>query len=133
MQSFSRGWNFLTQAWKMAFADKDLINSVLRNLLSNAIKFSQIEGRIVISARQTQDNLIVSFKDGGIGINREDLTKLFRIEEAVPTLGTQNETGTGLGLILCKEFIDKHGGQIWVESEEGKGSTFFFSIPDSLK
>jgi len=114
-------------------ADKDLINSVLRNLLSNAIKFSQIEGRIVISAGQEQDNLIVSVKDSGIGINKEDLTKLFRIEEAVPTLGTRNEIGTGLGLILCKEFIDKHGGQIWVESEEGRGSTFFFSIPDSLK
>lgn len=113
--------------------DKDMIGSVLRNLLSNAVKFSPNEGPIVISAEKKHNNLIVSVKDNGIGIKKEDLNNLFRIEESASFPDTPDKTGKGLGLILCKEFIDKHGGEIWVESEEGQGSTFFFSIPDTLK
>jgi signal transduction histidine kinase len=67
-----------------------------------------------------------------VGINSESIGKLFRIDESYSTVGTQNEKGTGLGLLLCKEFIDKHGGRIWVESERGKGSRFFFSIPKGV-
>lgn len=112
--------------------DKNLISSILRNLLSNAVKFSQPQGSIVISASKKQNNLVISVKDNGIGMKRENLNKLFRMEESVALSGTLDKNGTGLGLILCKEFIDKHGGKIWAESEEGQGSTFFFSIPDAM-
>jgi PAS domain S-box-containing protein len=113
--------------------DKHLISSVLSNLLTNAVKFSQPGGRIVISAGQEENYLVVSVKDDGIGIKKEDLNKLFRIEEYIQIPDDQYERGTGLGLILCKEFIDKHGGKIWVESEEGRGSTFYFSLPECLE
>jgi signal transduction histidine kinase len=84
---------------------------------------------IVISAEQKKDEVIVSLTDHGIGIKKSDIKKLFRIEEGFSTPGTKNEKGTGLGLILCKEFIEKHNGKIWVESELGLGSTFYFSLP----
>ncbi len=112
-----------------AYVDGDMIKSIMRNLLSNAIKFTYPEGCIVVSARQIGTELVVSVSDNGIGIGKEDIEKLFKIDESTSTSGTQNEKGTGLGLILCKEFIDKHKGKIWVDSEVGKGSTFSFSIP----
>jgi len=115
--------------WK---ADKHLISSTLSNLLSNAIKFSHSEGRIIITAGQEQDKLIVSVKDSGIGIRSEDLKKIFRIGESIQSPGAYDENGSGLGLILCREFIAKHGGEIWAVSDEGRGSTFFFSIPENL-
>ena len=102
---------------------------ILRNLISNAIKFSHPGGEIFVSAEQNPNEILVSVKDGGVGITREDMTKLFRIDTNHTTLGTNREKGTGLGLLLCKEFIEKHGGKIWVESEEGKGSTFYFTLP----
>jgi signal transduction histidine kinase len=102
---------------------------VIRNLISNAIKFTSQEGTITVSIEQKQDELIVAVEDNGIGIRKENIDKLFRIDESTSTVGTQNEKGTGLGLMLCKEFITKHGGKIWVESELGKGSVFAFSIP----
>ena len=111
------------------FADKAMVNTILRNLISNAIKFTNAGGEIVISSKQMPEELVVSVMDNGVGMKKESLAKIFRIDENHSTLGTQNEKGTGLGLILCKEFVDKHGGSIWVESELGKGSTFFFSIP----
>lgn len=114
------------------FADKDMIDTVIRNLISNAIKFTPSGGTITILTKQTQADQIVVVKDNGIGIKQEVIDKLFRIDENHSTLGTQNEKGTGLGLLLCKEFIEKHGGKIWVESEVGKGSTFSFSIPMEL-
>lgn len=113
----------------LAFIDKAMISAILRNLISNAIKFTHPGGRIVISAEIKNAELIISIRDNGVGIKKENIEKLFRIDENHSTLGTQNEKGTGLGLILCKEFIGKHGGKIWVESEVGKGSTFYFSIP----
>jgi len=111
------------------FADKAMIGTILRNLISNAIKFTETGGKIIISTEQMANELVVSVLDNGVGISSESIGKLFRIDENNSTLGTQNEKGTGLGLLLCKEFIDKHGGRIWVESEPGKGSRFFFSIP----
>ncbi|MEK7718164.1 MAG: ATP-binding protein [Bacteroidota bacterium] len=111
------------------FADKAMIGTLLRNLISNAIKFTYPGGSIVVSAEQKQDELKVTISDNGIGINADAMGKLFRIEESYSTKGTQNEQGTGLGLILCKEFIEKHGGKIWAESEVGKGSKFSFTIP----
>ncbi len=116
------------------FADMNLITTVIRNLMSNAIKFTKAYGKIEIGILDNSNNeTVVYIHDNGLGMNDATKNKLFKIEENVTNLGTNNEKGTGLGLILCKEFIDKHKGRIWVESELGVGSTFFFSIPHSLK
>ena len=114
-------------------ADKEMIATVLRNLIANAIKFTNHGGTITVSIEQKQEELVVAVSDNGIGIRKENIVKLFRIDESTSTVGTQNEKGTGLGLMLCKEFITKHGGKIWVESEQGKGSVFSFSIPTVLR
>ena len=111
-------------------ADKAMVSSILRNLISNAIKFTKPGGEIIISTEQKLDKLIVSVSDNGVGIKPKAIKKLFRIDGNYSTIGTQNEKGTGLGLILCKSFIEKHGGEIWVESELGKGSKFCFTIPE---
>ena len=113
----------------IAFVDRSMISTVLRNLISNAIKFTKPKGEIVVSAERTKTEISVTVSDTGVGIRQEDIFKLFRIDENHTTLGTQNEKGTGLGLIICKEFVEKHSGKIWVESEFGKGSKFSFSIP----
>ncbi|MGQ7868982.1 PAS domain S-box protein [Sunxiuqinia sp. sy24] len=112
-----------------AFADHYMISTILRNLISNAIKFTNPGGQVTISAQQKKNGLMISVADDGVGIQQEALQKLFRIEESYSTPGTVNEMGTGLGLILCKEFVEKHQGQIFVESEVGKGSRFQFTIP----
>ncbi len=109
--------------------DKSMIGTVLRNLISNAIKFTNPGGEITIRAELVEKELIVSVSDNGVGIEQENLAKLFRIDENFTVPGTQNEHGTGLGLLLCKEFIDIHKGKIWAESEPGIGSRFYFSIP----
>jgi signal transduction histidine kinase len=111
------------------FADNTMIELIFRNLISNAIKFTNPQGRIEIRATEETDKIVFSVADNGIGMSTATIQKLFRIDETYSTTGTQNEYGTGLGLILCKEFVDQHRGIIWVESEEGKGSTFYFSIP----
>lgn len=111
------------------FADKQMIGTVLRNLISNAIKFTRPGGEISLLAKPEPDQMMVTVSDTGIGISEERLKKLFRIEYNESTYGTANEKGTGLGLILCKEFIEKHDGRIWAESEAGKGSEFCFSLP----
>ncbi len=113
------------------FADKAMINTIFRNLISNAIKFTPMEGSITVSIVENEHHYLFSVRDSGIGIPKDQIYKLFRIDEHYTTKGTNQETGTGLGLILCKEFVEKHSGQIWVESEEGKGSTFSFTIPIS--
>lgn len=115
------------------YADKTMMGAVLRNLVSNAIKFTHPSGEIVVSVQQEQDQLIEMVADNVIGIKKEAMAKLFTIEESYSTPGTQDEKGTGLGLILCKEFIEKHDGKISVESEPGKGSKFYFNIPKNLK
>lgn len=109
--------------------DEAMMRAVLRNLISNAIKFTHPEGEIVVSAKPQKDHLVVMVADNGVGIKKEELERLFSIEENYSTPGTQNEQGTGLGLIMCKDFIEKHGGEIRVESEPGKGSKFYFTIP----
>jgi PAS domain S-box-containing protein len=116
----------------IVFADKSMIGSVLRNLVSNAVKFSNVNGRINISVNKTPTEFIVAIQDNGVGIKEESIGKLFRIEEAYSTPGTLKETGTGLGLLLCKELVQKHGGKIWVESKVGIGSSFSFTIPKNL-
>jgi PAS domain S-box-containing protein len=109
--------------------DKDMIASVLRNIISNSIKFTHPGGHILLHAVEEGNRLKVSVTDTGIGIEERELIKLFRIDESFSIPGTHNEKGTGLGLILCKEFVDKHKGQIWAESEPGHGSRFVFTIP----
>lgn len=115
------------------FADKKMIGTVLRNFLSNAIKFTNPNGQIIISAVKNQTGLKVSVSDNGVGISKANIQKMFRIDENFTTLGTNREKGTGLGLILCKEFIEKHGGKIWVESIEGTGSSFYFTLSDNAE
>ncbi len=112
-----------------AQADANTINLVIRNLLTNSIKFTREGGEIVISASESPDEWTVSVTDNGIGMSEEVRSKLFDKVNPYSTRGTANEKGTGLGLILCKEFVGKNGGRIWVESQEGKGSTFSFTIP----
>ncbi len=111
------------------FADKPMISTILRNLISNAIKYSNHGGEIIITAKKKNNETLVSVSDNGVGIAADKIDKLFNIDQAESTPGTDNEKGTGLGLILCKEFIDKHDGKIWAASEDGKGSTMFFTIP----
>jgi PAS domain S-box len=115
------------------FADGDMLKVVLRNLVSNAIKFTNKKGTININATQTDSNVTISISDNGIGIKPDNLVKLFDISEVLSTTGTAKETGTGLGLLICKEFVEKHGGKIWVESEVGKGSDFKFTLPISVE
>ena len=110
------------------FADKFMIDTVLRNLISNAIKFTKTGNEIRIQAVETESEYRISVKDNGVGMEDEIKEKLFKISEHVTTKGTDQEKGTGLGLILCKEFVEKNGGKIWVESEVGKGSEFIFTI-----
>ena len=109
-------------------ADKNMLETIFRNLVSNALKFTPVNGKIEIMATLHVNRYEISVKDTGVGIKNEDVGKIFEIGSGFSTRGTENEKGTGLGLLLCKEFVEKHHGKIWVESEEGKGSTFTFSI-----
>jgi PAS domain S-box-containing protein len=111
------------------FADRAMIGTVLRNLISNAIKFTKPKGNIIISTVEKNNELEISVNDNGVGVPKSAINKLFRIDEDYTTVGTQNEKGTGLGLVLCKDFVEKHSGKIWVESEQEKGTTIYFTIP----
>jgi signal transduction histidine kinase len=114
-------------------AHKNSINTVVRNLISNAIKFTPEGGTITLGLRLSQNNeVVVSVADTGVGMSGDILKKLFRIDTKHSTKGTANEKGTGLGLILCKEFVEKNGGRLWVESEVGKGSVFYFTVPNAV-
>lgn len=114
---------------RYVYADMNMLETIFRNLLTNAIKFTGNNGQIVVSARRERNRTIFSVQDSGIGIDPRKIKNLFTINEKHTTLGTNEETGTGLGLLLCKDFIERHGGQIWVKSKIGKGSNFEFSIP----
>jgi len=109
--------------------DKNMIKTILRNLLSNAIKFSYRKGHVRVSAVIDHNKVIVAVRDNGIGIPKDNLDKIFRIDTKISIPGTESEMGTSLGLKLCKEFAEKLGGKIWVESVENKGSEFYFSLP----
>jgi len=111
------------------FADKSMINTVFRNLISNAVKFTNPGGEIIISAEKKQNEIIFSVTDNGVGISKNSIDNLFRIDKSFSTTGTNNEKGTGLGLILCKEFIERSNGKIWAKSMVGTGTTFYFSLP----
>jgi PAS domain S-box-containing protein len=110
-------------------ADKNMINTVLRNLLSNAVKYTSKNGIIRVMVAQNKGKITLSVKDTGIGISKEKADSLFKLENSLSLPGTEKEQGTGLGLKLCKEFTEKMGGRIWVESKLGEGSEFKFTIP----
>jgi signal transduction histidine kinase len=110
-------------------AHRHSVNTVVRNLISNAIKFTPEGGTITLGVKPGEGQVTVSIKDNGVGMPPEVIQKLFRIDTKHTTKGTADEKGTGLGLILCKEFIEKNGGRIWVESEVGRGSVFSFTLP----
>ncbi|MFO7999731.1 MAG: AAA family ATPase [Marinilabilia sp.] len=111
------------------YADRAMLATILRNLISNAIKFSKSGGEVMLSIQKQNDEMLFSVSDTGTGISPGVQKKLFGLEEILSTEGTQAEKGTGLGLILCKEFVDRHKGEIWVESRENEGTTFYFTIP----
>lgn len=113
----------------LAWADANLYSSVLRNLISNAIKFSKVGSVIYVNVHQKNGMIEVSVTDTGIGIRKENQEKLFNIDTTISTNGTFEEKGTGLGLMLCKEFVKINKGSIHVESELEKGSTFYFTLP----
>lgn len=118
---------FLTEA--RGFADENLVSTVIRNLCTNAIKFSPRESTIEITVKQYENELVFCVTDQGIGLGSEEIDQLFRIDVNFHKRGTEKETGSGLGLKLCKEFIDYCKGRIWVVSEPGRGSSFYFTIP----
>jgi signal transduction histidine kinase/ligand-binding sensor domain-containing protein len=116
----------------LIFADMNMIKTILRNLITNAIKFTQKNGQIEVNAAKDKNGVRIAVYDNGIGISAENMAKLFRIDGNLSSRGTENEKGTGLGLFLCKEFVTKHGGKIWAESEPGNGSVFLFIIPSNI-
>ncbi len=121
--------NFKSEKSHYVFADKYMIDTIIRNLLANAVKFTYMNGHIDIAIHEQVDHHCVSIKDNGKGITKENQSKLFDLDNQYSSVGTAMETGTGLGLILCKEFIDANEGQIWVESVVGEGSCFSFTVP----
>ncbi|MHB9137844.1 MAG: PAS domain S-box protein [Victivallaceae bacterium] len=110
-------------------ADKDMLRTVLRNLVSNAIKFTNKNGVIELQAVANQADALISVSDNGVGMTNDMVNNLFKLSSSTSTRGTNNEKGTGLGLLICQEFVQKHGGKIWAESEPGKGSSFKFTLP----
>jgi PAS domain S-box-containing protein len=112
-----------------AYYDRNMISTVIRNLISNAAKFTRPHGEIIITATINDNEVICSVKDNGIGISEENIKNLFRIDVQHSSRGTDDESGSGFGLIICNELIEKHRGKIWVESKLGSGSVFSFSIP----
>ena len=112
-----------------AYGDRDMINSVIRNLVTNAVKFTDKDKKVEIKVETNDKKIEVSIVDEGIGIPQENMGKLFRIDEKFKSTGTAGEKGTGLGLIICREFVEKNGGEITVESKPGEGTTFSFTVP----
>ena len=113
----------------IALADGYMVRTILRNLLSNAIKFTYQEGEIKIKSTILENYIRIDISDNGMGIRAVDQELIFKVDQKFRSLGTANEQGTGLGLILCKEFVEKNAGEIGLESIEGKGSTFYFILP----
>lgn len=113
----------------LVYVDEKMLETIFRNLISNALKFTPCGGTVTISGAQDGHTAMIAVTDTGIGIGEKYLPKLFRIDEQYKRKGTADEQGTGLGLILCREFIEKNGGEIWVESKVNEGSTFKFTLP----
>ncbi len=135
VSAFKKNITIETQASEndTVYADEFLVNTILRNLLTNAIKFTHAYGKITISTTKKDDYLEIAIQDTGVGIEPKNIKKFFKIDSKITNSGTENEKGTGLGLILCKEFVEMHGGTIWIKSKIGKGSTFYFTLPISVR
>lgn len=114
-------------------ADRNMLATIVRNLISNSIKFTDEGGKISLKVKEKEGFTEIEVSDTGIGMEKEKIEKLFRIDQKVSTRGTANEEGTGLGLLLCKEMAEKQNGSIWVESQPGKGTTFYFTLPNARK
>ncbi len=112
------------------FIDNEMLQTLIRNLVSNALKYTTPGGRVVLKAVRKNDEVLFSVSDDGIGMEPQTLNSLFKLGETISMEGTAGERGTGFGLMICKEFVEKHGGRIYAESTPGKGSTFFFTIPE---
>lgn len=112
------------------YADKNMLTTIIRNLGTNAVKFTEGGGKIVLSVIKKEKHTLFSVSDTGVGIDPDNIEKLFRIDMNIKTTGTAKEKGTGLGLLLCKELVEKHKGEIWAESRKGKGTVFYFTIPN---
>lgn len=113
----------------VAYADKFAIQTVVRNLISNAVKFTRHQGAINVNSEQLNDLIKISVTDNGVGMSKEKQKKIFRVDAVSSSAGTDGEKGTGFGLLLCKDLVERNGGKIWLESEKGKGSTFSFTLP----
>ncbi|TAL70398.1 MAG: tetratricopeptide repeat protein [Bacteroidetes bacterium] len=113
----------------IVYADPFMVTTIIRNLVSNALKFTNEGGKIKIHTEENSNFIEIKVTDNGVGMNKDLISKLFRVDSRISTLGTGKEHGTGLGLILCKEFVERNGGKISVESDIGKGSTFKFTLP----
>jgi len=122
-------FNYTIEQSAVIRADKNMLSTIVRNIVTNAVKFTQQGGKISLNVKYLDDRIEFAVSDTGIGIDKEDLSNLFRIDKNIKTLGTAKEKGTGIGLLLCKELVEKHNGEIWAESETGKGTTFYFTIP----
>jgi PAS domain S-box-containing protein len=121
--------NNSTKSDHLIFADKSMTETILRNLISNSIKFTNPGGTVSVSSKIEKELMIIQVKDSGVGMESEDIEKLFKGQITISTKGTSKESGTGLGLIICKEFVEKQKGKIWVDSKKNEGSTFNFSLP----
>ena len=113
----------------IGYADKTMMAIVIQNLISNAIKFTFTQGKIITVAYEQKNSAVVGVQDNGVGMDDYKVKNLFAFQEGTITIGTDGEKGTGLGLVICKEFVERNGGEIWVESDLKNGSTFYFSIP----
>ena len=113
-----------------AYGDREMINTVIRNLINNAVKFSNKGGTVEVGIMSRGELFEVMVSDQGIGISDENAEKIFRIDQKYKSPGTSGETGTGLGLVLCMDFVEKNGGEIWCKTQEGSGSSFYFTIPN---
>lgn len=120
---------FRTNEAVLVMADINMVNTVLRNLISNAIKFSNENRTVLVRTESAAKTVVVAVEDTGIGMSEEEVRSLFQVDVSVPRKGTSGESGTGLGLLICKEFVEKHNGTIYVSSKPGEGSTFSFDLP----
>lgn len=111
------------------FADSNMLATILTNLISNAVKFVKTGGEIIVTVVATDESLTLSVKDDGVGMAKEDLDKLFKLDTPFSSLGSTHEKGTGLGLALCKDLVSRHGGKIWAEARKNQGSAFNVAFP----
>jgi PAS domain S-box-containing protein len=124
--------NFISKGDYFVKADKNMVRTIVRNLINNALKFTSDGGWINIEINEAGDFYMIEISDNGIGIKKDDLSNLFQVHSNMIRTGTRGEVGSGLGLVLCKEFVEANGGTLWVESEVGKGSSFKFTLPKSV-